>query len=703
MNGTELSADDELPLPFKGKGTKAPGRRRRVVLITFSVILLLVGAGVAGVLAGSRARTVKPVAAPSTLAAIRATAKSGLRPFTVTAALTPALAAYFGGGTITGAGIADFSNDKAQWTLSTPAQMGKTIAVFADRGATFVDVGATGEWVLLQTAADYRGYDQLPLVRDLVVLTNPFRELNLAESTPAPPHPKQLSLGAWRGGSSTGFVLAAYRRALPAVTQSVACNNGSTASSPSGQSAQGSPDTKVLTTDFGLTSQTDAETMQTVSSWPKTTTTVDSIDSGVCSIETSVDQTSNGYDITLEFKNPVPASTTTIPRFTMQRTYSYTQVFHYAVPCDQGKWHGTSHLTIPGFSNDSGAASSRQTAATGGGDLTLSIGSSKATLTTDETFEARETQIITIPNGAGSTTISSSHPVTYTRKFNQDGLVESFPASSTATVSKSSTVAIDLTLSGDVTLAETGSFIGQRQDVRRATYGLQATIDCATHELTLNSAAFGDITLTQISAAPPVLQSTSLSQNWRTQFLPHPTPNPGPTSPTPTSSASPGPPNPPAANVLGAGKSAWVSHHHADPTMDGNFDPNPGAYPGSPSQDRFLGVQDLNGLIDSYTQQFAPHTNQAAADAQVRAFLPADAVQAVPATPLGRCAAEEWTSRSLAAAVGKGSQGTITVTYDAQYGFGPTSYNASDNRTAFIQTSFGGVIPKAELNATICG
>jgi hypothetical protein len=701
-----VSADDEPPLPpSEPKAATALVRPRRFILIAIGVVLLLVGAAVAVVLVRGKTSGAKPVAAPSTLAAIRATAKSGVRPFTITAALTPALASYFGGSAITGTGIADFGSDKAQWTLSTPAQMGKTIAVFADRGTTYVDLGATGQWVSLQSAADYRGYDQVPLVRDLVVLTNPFRELNLAESTPATPHPKHLSLGASRGhGLAPGVVPAAYLRALTSVTQSVDCNNGSAASTQGGQSAQGSPDTKVLTTDFGLSSETDAETMQTVSSWPKTTTTMDSVDSGVCSIDTTVEQAANGYDITIVFNNPVPASTTTTPNFTVQRTYSYTQVFHYAVPCDQGTWHGTSHLTIPGFSNVSGGASASQTDLTGGGDLTISLGASHASLTSDETFTARETSVLTVPGADGQTTIASTHPVTYTRKFNQDGLAQGFPTNPTSATNSPTSVVIDLTLRGDVALSETGSFIGPRQDDRPAMYGLQATIDCTTHTFALNSTAFGDITLALVSAAPPALQSTSLSQDWRTQLLTQtPTANPtAPSSGTPAPSAPTGPAVP-LLNVLGSGKASWATQHHADPAIDGGFDPNPDAYPGSPSQDQFLGVQYLNGLVDSYIQQFAPNTNQAAADTQVRTFLPADAVQAVPATPLGSCAAEEWTSRSLAAAVGKGSQGTITVTYTAQYGFNPTSYNPADNRTAFIAIDFGAVIPQPQLTASICG
>lgn len=71
--------------------------------------------------------------------------------------------------------------------------------------------------MLLQSIGDYTGYDQVPLVRDLIVLTNPFRALNLVESTPATPHRKPLSLGTYRRWPlGPAMQPAAYTRPLTA-------------------------------------------------------------------------------------------------------------------------------------------------------------------------------------------------------------------------------------------------------------------------------------------------------------------------------------------------------------------------------------------------------------------------------------------------------------------------------------------------------
>ncbi|MEO9138898.1 MAG: hypothetical protein ABI345_07495, partial [Jatrophihabitans sp.] len=182
-----MSIDDSTDDP-PAKDPARP-RRRRLILTGILAAAVLAAAGAAALVLHGGSSGPKPAAATSTLSAIRATAKSGTRPFTIKGTLTPALATYFGGSSITGQGIANFSTNSAKWNLTVPDRVGATIAVFAQHDKTYVDVGTTGRWVLLQSRADYTGYDQVPLVRDLIVLTNPFRALNLVESTPATPHP----------------------------------------------------------------------------------------------------------------------------------------------------------------------------------------------------------------------------------------------------------------------------------------------------------------------------------------------------------------------------------------------------------------------------------------------------------------------------------------------------------------------------------
>ncbi|MDQ2847896.1 MAG: hypothetical protein M3Y77_16440 [Actinomycetota bacterium] len=707
MTDSQLPERGREPMrPTEAQAGRTSGRRGKLIMIAVAA-LVIVGAGAVIVLHRSGSSAPQPVAAASTLSAVRATANSGTRPFIISGALAPALAAYFRGQNLSGRGIADFRNDNAQWTLTVPDQVGKTINVFAAHDKTYVDVGATGRWVLLQSADDYRGYDQVPLVRDLVVLTNPFRALNLVESTRAAPQPKHLSLGNFRGqGLAPRRAPAAYTRSLVATAAPADCNNGSGASTQGGQSAQGTPDAKALTADFGVTN--DAQRV-TLGSWtnPPTLTT-DSVDSGVCTITAAFKTpTLNGFDYTIQFDNP-PGRPPTLIAPNLLRTFTYTHVFRHAVPCDQGVWTGPSKVSLPGFTVGVGTdASVSQPRAAGYGTLTLKLAGGAAVVSSNETISLIETSTLFVPTTVGKTIILvpnvNRHPVAYTRNVDGSGTSQVFGIASTSgNDSLPDPVALPMNLTLPlvrVDLTETGSVVGAKSDMKtKTTYNLGGTFDCLNHTLTLDtSTLFGATTLKQTSFRPQELVGHTERLNWRDEALTQP-PTP---SPTTSSSAAVAPP------VVGAGigisERSWDAHHQVDPAIDGAFDPNSGAYPGSPSQDQFLSVQYLNGLVDSYIQQFVPNTNQAAADTQVRGFLPADAVHAVPATPVGTCAAEEWTSRSLAAAVGNGSQGTITVTYAAQYGFSRTSYNPADDRTAFIQIGFGAVIPQTELTATICG
>ena len=175
---------------------RSRANRKRIALGTAAVGLVAAAATV-GVLVFTSSggnSAPRPSAASSVVRAVEATAKAHARRFTVTGQLTKAVAAYFGGSAVTGAGVADFADDIARWRLTVPPQVGGVIAVVAKGNRTWVDVGARGRYVLLTSDADYRAYDSVPLVRDLVEVTNPFRDLNLAESTPARVQRKHLSL-----------------------------------------------------------------------------------------------------------------------------------------------------------------------------------------------------------------------------------------------------------------------------------------------------------------------------------------------------------------------------------------------------------------------------------------------------------------------------------------------------------------------------
>ena len=438
---------------------------------------------------------------------------------------------------------------------------------------------------------------------------------------------------------------------------------------------------------------------------------VQDVDDGVCSVEVSLkDASAEGFDVEVSIDNPIPPVHLSTPGSV--QTYSVTTTYHYAVPCDQGTWSGTSEVEIPGFSTVSGGGTSTftttQTNPTGGGAVQIELGADSAKVTSDETLHSTETDTAEIVIGdSPPSDTRTEREVTYTRQITATGDTEVLGGDEHE-------VPVSISVSGTAALAETGSFIGARSETPAAGYALTGTIDCETHELTLEDGKpFGAITLNRTSAAPAQLQSTTTVRQWRTQFLtdkaapPSPTATATPTSTTPpttTTSAPPGPVKPLAPNALGASQAQWNQHHRKDHAEVGNYDPQPaGTYPGSFTQDRFLGVSFVGHKVFSYAQQFAPHTDQSAADQQIKHYLPADASLASGPIDLGPCGAEEWTSASLAASQGNNSHGVVTVTFNDSYALGEPGYSPTKVEQAFVQISPGTFSPLTKSAVEVCG
>ena len=470
----------------------------------------------------------------------------------------------------------------------------------------------------------------------------------------------------------------------------------------------GTPDPKAITEDFDITdTQTEDEPLE---SWPSQTVSVQDVDDGVCSVEVSLkDASAEGFDMEVSIDNPIPPVHLSIPGEV--QTYSVTNTYHYAVPCDQGTWSGTSEVEIPGFSTVSSGTSTfttTQTNPTGGGPVQIELGADSADVTSHETLHSIETDTaeIVLGDAPPSYTRTERH-VTYTRHITATGDTEALGGDEDE-------VPLSISVSGLAALEENGSFIGPRSETLTTGYTLSGTINCESHQLTLeDDKPFGAITLNRTSAAPPQLQSTTTVRQWRTQFLtdtatpPAPTPTPPPTTtvpPTPTTSAPPGPVKPLAPNVLGASQTQWNQHHRKDPAVTGNYDPQPaGTYPGSFTQDRFVGVSFVGGEVSSYAQQFALHTDQSRADQAIKQYLPADASLAAGPANLGPCGAEEWTSASLAASQPAGSHGVVSVTFTDSYALGQPGYSAADVRQAFVQITPGPVTPLTKSAVAVCG
>ncbi len=715
-------------------------QNRTVWLVGSAVVTVAVVVGAIAVVANSDgASKAKPVAPSSVAQAVTATAKAKARKFTIEGKLTPAMAAYFGGSTLSGSGVADFTTDTARWSVTVPKQVGGTINVVARGNMTWVDVGARGEYVELATAADYVAYDRVPLVRDLVEVTNPFRDLNLADSTAAPVEHKPVAQGDAGGSPLVRAQLAAFVSvakvgdSLPADTSvnlSGDCSGNNTTLSVEDEEV-GTPDPKAVTSDFDITQVATEDDVLT--SWNTTVTTQD-VDSGVCSVGVSLTDTGdNGFDVVTSLDNPIPPVQLSTPN--ELKTVSVTTTQHFEIACDEGTWAGSSETEFAGYdtTNTVGTAESTvtQTPPTGGGHVTIELAKGSAVVTSDEIFGSTETvaTVASLGDGNAPLTTSQSEKVTYSRHIDATGTSEADPSDDDSEVS------LILDVAGSVGLTETGSFIGPRSTTDDASYELPATINCDDHTLTFGTdVPFGAIALERTQAAAPQLASTTTVTDWRTQILVDatsaaatqtPTPSPsGSTLPVPVtspagtaapessppasaiaSSATPTtPPAPLTANVLGATQAQWGSTHRPDPNIPGNYDPSStDAYPGAPVQDQIQTVTVANDRVQGYLQLFTPHTTQSQADDQIRANLPADAILAGSVVNLGACAVEQWTSRSLAAADPGRTSGLITVSFTDSYDIDVNAYNAADVRLAFVNVSAGQPLTLTSADQQICG
>lgn len=485
------------------------------------------------------------------------------------------MAAYFGGSTLSGSGVANFTTDTAQWSVTVPKQVGGTINVVARGNKTWVDVGARGQYVELATAADYLAYDRVPLVRDLVEVTNPFRDLNLADSTAAPVQHKPLARG--NAGVSppvraqlAAFVLGAkVGDSVPADTSvnlSGDCSGNNTTLSVEDEEV-GTPDPKAITSDFDITQVATEDDVLT--SWNTTVTTQD-VDSGVCSVGVSfTDSGDNGFDVVTSLDNPIPPVQLSTPN--ELKTVSVTTTQHFEIPCDEGTWSGSSETEFAGYdtTNTVGTAESTvtQTPPTGGGHVTIELAQGSAVVTSDEIFGSTETvsTVASLGDGNAPLTTSQSEKVTYSRHIDATGASEADPSDGDAEVS------LILDVAGSVGLTETGSFIGPRSTTDDASYELPATINCDDHTLTFGSdVPFGAIALERTQAAAPQLASTTTVADWRTQILVDAT-SPATQTPTPSSSGS----TPPVPVVSPAGTVAPESSPPPSPVASSATPPAP--------------------------------------------------------------------------------------------------------------------------------
>jgi hypothetical protein len=216
--------------------------------------------------------------------------------------LTKRVARFLGarnscGQTLQGSGIVNFRKLAARWTVALPAVFGGKIKVIAIGSRTWVNAPefVRGRrhrrvWVELKTLADYRTFDHLTILRDVVVLTNPLRALHLLRSGRPPARPATDTAGA-------------RLTALPAASNKL---TGSCAKDSSSVASNDSVNPKHLWTHIEIGSKIDGAT---ISSWSKTTINATADKTGVCEVSESVGNVkADGYDFVIDFTKSTPTN-----------------------------------------------------------------------------------------------------------------------------------------------------------------------------------------------------------------------------------------------------------------------------------------------------------------------------------------------------------------------------------------------------------
>jgi hypothetical protein len=507
---------------------------RIAIAIIAIVVLLGGGGGIAYVLARGSGPDRTPVAPSAVVNAVDRTKSARTAHFALNVPLSAPIAMFFGEAgavTLQGSGQVDFVNRTASWTLTLPTSFGGNLEAAAAGGTTFVHIpefsAGKRPWVALRTAADYSSFDHVPLIRDLVTLTNPMRALNILDSS----KPRRgSSLRPPEGPASA--VQLAYAPAsadqgrrpvtTPAQKATVSCGADQSGSS---QVLDGTapPDGSAADV-FTLGSTADTEN-QTLKSWAHNKISADAGPSGVCSLDISLENAdANGFDVKFDFTGTGEPVKTDLPQTKITTDWEVVYTYHVSASfCNEGTWVATSHSTVPGSGNISPFV--------GGGTVELTIAGGSSSLVTDEVYVGT----IEVPNpffgfpDLGPQAPFDTYNTRATRMISATG--SSFWSSDaggsgsprptsgefTAIVNGSA----DLTTFNDYT----GNTIPQTVDRQ---YTLSGTFNCTGGAATLglDGRTFGHLDFTRTSSPPlpvvhpPTVDSSQTYRVWRTPKTP---------------------------------------------------------------------------------------------------------------------------------------------------------------------------------------
>jgi hypothetical protein len=305
------------------------------------------------------ARRRRPVLTPKQ--AVARTISTRTRRFSISITLSRRLARLFDPGqecaeVLQGSGFVNFRKRAARWSIALPSVFQGSLKIIAIGNRTWVDApqftprGAhNARWMELQSTRDYRSFDRLPLLRDLVVLTNPLRGLSsLAASRPSQRGARRARSAAFQATTADS----------PSISASCAQQSQSVANGDS-------PDAKRWTDQFSMNTQVEEDTYK---SWGESKISAEADSSGVCEERISVETPSaDGFDVVFDFKGSSQAnSTVTAPQSTV--TEEWKVVYHVKQPpCVEGTWSVEEGGPVPVYV---GAYTVEASAVIGGNSLT---------------------------------------------------------------------------------------------------------------------------------------------------------------------------------------------------------------------------------------------------------------------------------------------------------------------------------------------
>jgi hypothetical protein len=271
--------------------------------------------------------------------AVARTVAKRARRFSIAITLTKSLARFFEPGaecpqTLKGSGYVNFRQRAARWTVALPGVFHGSLNVIAIHNRTYVTApqftrGKTHKaiWVELRSTTDYRTFDKLPLLRDIVVLTNPLRSLDVLGS---------VKTSASRRAHRAAYFQSTEPWALTSDSPSINASCGQHAQSVANGD---SIDAKHLTDRFSLNTKVDETTIQ---SWAESKITAEADSSGVCEETISVENAkADGFDVVFDFTSSSPTDPSVkAPQSTA--TAEWKVIYHVKQsPCLDGTWDTT--------------------------------------------------------------------------------------------------------------------------------------------------------------------------------------------------------------------------------------------------------------------------------------------------------------------------------------------------------------------------